>query len=393
MRDGRAVAVAWLLTRAAIVAQAIALGQHYLPDVRLYATWTILLERGTFPVGDPSWQYPPGAGALFALSGLIAPDAVSGFVVLALAADAALTASLLASGRRRGTGARAAWTWVAGGFLVGPLLVSRFDVFPALAAAVAVLLAARPGWSGVAAGAGAMLKAWPVLALGAIARRSLPVAVLAAAATVGAIALAVGAWAGGAVSFLGEQRERGLQIESVAALPYLLAGRTETTLRYGAFEIGVDGAATAGLALTAAGAVVIVAIGALRLLGRLESVPGGDVVLALVLVSVATSRVFSPQYGTWIIAVAAAALADPRTRMRRVTWWLLGMTALTQAVFPWAYGSLLDATGYAVALQAARIAILVGCTVAACALILRRGSADDAADAAELAAVPRAQHR
>lgn len=387
------LALVWVATRAALLAQVLLLGQHYLPDVRLYATWTILLGQGTFPVGDPSWQYPPGAGLLFAASGALGIDAVIGFVVLALLADAALTALLVRASRR--TNRVPAWTWVLGGFLIGPLLLTRFDVFPALAAAGAVLLAARhPAWAGVAAGIGALLKAWPVLTLGALRRRHLPVGITTLIVTAVAITAVVTAWAGGAVSFLGEQRERGLQIESVAALPYLLMGDPETTLRYGAFEIGSPSASGVGLAITAFGAVVIAGFAALRLLGRLEGAPGGDVVLALVLVSVATSRVFSPQYDIWIVAIAAAALAHPASRMRTVTWWLLVMTGLTQIIFPWAYGSLLEAVPYAVALQTVRIAILVIATIAACVIVVRAGlrSADDAADAAELAGVPRTQH-
>jgi hypothetical protein len=41
------------------------------------------------------------------------------------------------------------------------------------------------------------------------------------------------------------------------------------------------------------------------------------------------------------------------------------MSAVTSVIFPWAYGSLMETAPYAVALQAIRIALLVGCAVVA----------------------------
>lgn len=378
--------VAYGASRAVIVLGAVLLSDHFLPDVRLYGTWSILLADRQFPVGDAYWQYPPGAAVLFIASRLIAPTPVIGFIALALLADAILLTLLVLAGRRRGTDLTAAWTWVIGGLLVGPLLVSRFDVFPGLFAAAAVLAAARPGLAGTLAGIGGMLKVWPLLALGAIRRRGLLAAVVGAAAAMLVVLAVMTWWAGDGISFLREQRDRGLQIESVAALPYLLGGDPQTVLRFGAFEIGVPSAPTVGLAVTVLGLLVIAAFGLLRLLGRLEATPGGDVTLALVLVSVATSRVFSPQYDAWIVAVGAAALADPRSRMRPIIGWLLAMCGLTQVIFPWAYGSLIEASPYAVGLQALRLAILLGCTIIACCrCVAPTRSLQHAPDAAEAA--------
>lgn len=41
------------------------------------------------------------------------------------------------------------------------------------------------------------------------------------------------------------------------------------------------------------------------------------------------------------------------------------MSAVTSIIFPWAYGSLMETTHYAVALQVIRIVLLVACTVIA----------------------------
>lgn len=355
---------AWVASRVALVAATIAFTSQFLPDVYLYATWSTILQSGAFPQGDPYWQYPPGAGPLFALAALVPPDPVLGFVVLAVVADLAILAMLTWAAVRGDHDPTwwGPWAWIVGGLAVGPIMLARFDLFPSVFAVAAILLAARPVLSGAAAAVGALLKVWPALMLIAISRRSLPKAIVAAVVTVGVLTLALMAWAEGSVSFLGEQRDRGLQIEGSAALPYLLAGAVGiepgVTLRYGAFEVTGPGAVTLGTALTLAGLAVMAVIGVLRLLGRLEDVAPGDVALTVVLVSVATSRVFSPQYGVWLVAVAVAAGADPRSRLRRVAVLVMAMSALTQILFPWIYGSLLDAMPHAVLVQTLRLAML-----------------------------------
>jgi hypothetical protein len=366
-----AVIVGWFATRALILLQLLIWADNFLPDVRLYATWTILLSDRQFPVGDAYWQYPPGAGVLFALSRYAGPDPVFGFIVLAFLADLALLALLMNTGRKNSGVGRfnGAWAWVIGGLAVGPVLVARFDIFPTVFAVAAVLLATKPVRSGVMAAIGALLKAWPILMLAVISRRQLPKAVIAAIVTAMVGVLAINAWASGGISFLGEQSERGLQIESVGALPYMIAGALgfdqNVVLRYGAYEFVMSGVGLIGLAITAIGLLLFALIAVLRLAGRLEHVPPGDIALALILIAVASSRVFSPQYDIWIVGLGAACIADPRTRLRKVVIALIVMSAITSVIFPWAYGSLMDTAPYAVVLQVIRIVLLVGCTVIA----------------------------
>ena len=366
-----AVIVGWFATRALILLQLLIWADNFLPDVRLYATWTILLSDRQFPVGDAYWQYPPGAGVLFALSRYAGPDPVFGFIVLAFLADLALLALLMNTGRKNSGVGRfnGAWAWVIGGLAVGPVLVARFDIFPTVFAVAAVLLATKPVRSGVMAAIGALLKAWPILMLAVISRRQLPKAVIAAIVTAMVGVLAINAWASGGISFLGEQSERGLQIESVGSLPYMIAGalgfEQNVVLRYGAYEFVMSGVGLIGLAITAIGLLLFALIATLRLAGRLEQTPPGDIALALILIAVASSRVFSPQYDIWIVGLAAACIADPRTRLRKVVIALIVMSAITSVIFPWAYGSLMETAPYAVALQVIRIVLLVGCTVVA----------------------------
>ena len=364
---------AWLVSRVLVLGWATDTlpypdGDLLLNDVRLYAGWADGLVEGRFPVGDEMWQYPPGAGVLFALSRVVASDAMAGFLVLAVLADFAVLAALVWGGRGAGR-LQGAWAWVAAGLLVGPVFLARFDVFPTLATVLALLWVAHPVRAGVVAGVGTLLKVWPGVALLALPRRSLPRGVLAWLLT-GALGwLAVAAWSDGGLSFVGEQRARGLQVESVAALPYNLAHAVgwviATEYRFGAMEVDMAGASVLGMLVTLLGVAILIGLGAARLAGRLEDVPGADVVLAAVLVSVATSRVFSPQYAVWLAGVGAVALIDRRTRMRPVLALLAPMALVTQVIYPWGYGSLIGGGVLSVLLQTVRIGLLVTATVMA----------------------------
>ena len=374
------IVLVWAATRTVLVAATFRLGEYFLPDVYLYSTWTILLNERQFPVGDAFWQYPPGAGVLFALSGVAGRDPIIGFVMLAVLADAAILAILIAASLRvhRDRYSPASlwgpWAWVIGGAVIGPVMLARFDLFPTLFAVAALLLVPRPWLSGMAAGIGALLKVWPALILLALPRRDLWRGILAAVAVAALGTLLISAWANGGISFLGEQGERGLQIESLGAAPFVIAGAfgvpQQVVLRYGAFEIVMPGAVTIGLAITAIGLALIGVIAVQRLRGQLEAVAPGDIAIALVLVSVATSRVFSPQYSVWIVGVAAAASVDPRTRLRRVTIVLIAMSALTAVLFPWLYGSLLETSWYAAIVQILRLSLLLACTATAVCVVL-----------------------
>lgn len=374
------VVVSWAATRAVLLAATFWFAEYFLPDVYLYSTWTILLNERQFPVGDAFWQYPPGAGVLFALAGVTGPDPIIGFVLLALLADAAILVLLVAASvrvhpdRYSPASLWGPWAWVIGGAAIGPIMLARFDLFPTVFAVAAILLVPKPWLSGMAAGVGALLKVWPALMLLALPRRVLWRGILAAAAVTVIGTLLIAAWADGGISFLGEQGERGLQIESVGAAPFVIAGALgvpqQVVLRYGAFEIVMPGAIMIGLVITAVGLVLIGFIALQRVHGRLESVAPGDIALALVLVSVATSRVFSPQYSVWIVGVAAAASVDPRSRLRRVTILLIAMSALTAVLFPWLYGSLISTNWYAVIVQVVRLGLLLACTATAVAVVI-----------------------
>jgi len=392
------VVAAWFVTRALLVGAAAGIvpypdGPLVINDVKLYAEWSDLLVTGRFPTGDDMWQYPPAAGLAFALAALLGPNPVAAFVGIVLAADLAITVVLLVAGHRaRGdaaSGNDAAWAWVIGGLLVGPVLVARFDVLPTLFAVIGLVLATgvaasvaasrRRNWVSAAAGAafsvGALLKVWPALLLVSVPRRALPAAIAGFVVAAAVVLLGVGLWADGAVSFLGEQGARGLQIESVGAWPFMVANAfafdVPTEFRYGAMEVDLPITIPLGLAITVAGFAVLGAFAVLRLIGRLEGVAPADIALATVLVSVVTSRVLSPQYSVWVVGVAAVTFLDPRSRTRRAVWLLIPSVLVTQAIYPFGYGSFTEGAWWAVLLQSIRVVLLLAATVVAVVAVVR----------------------
>ena len=375
-----ALVVTWVLSRLLLLGTLTGFvpypdGPSVINDVKLYAEWSSLLVTGRFPIGDDMWQYPPGAGIVFALAALLGSNPVAAFAGIALACDLATLAVLAIAGRRRAVGLNAAWAWVIGALLVGPVWLARFDLVPTLAAVVALVLIARPVWSGAAAAAGTLLKVWPGIMLIALPRRSLPKGILGFVLMSAAILAAVLVWSTGGVSFLGEQGARGLQVESVGALPFMVwnvVSEVPTEFRFGAMEVDVAVTIPLGLAITLAGFAVLGLLGILRLLGRLESSAPVDVALVALLVSMVTSRVLSPQYSVWVVGVAAVTLLDPASRMRRVVWLLVPSILVTQVIYPYGYGSFLNGDWWAVLLQVVRVGLLVAATGIGLAIVLRQ---------------------
>ena len=346
-------------------------------DLTIYARWVAdSLQHGRFPTDD-MWQYPPLAGPVFVLGAWL-PGERLGFVTLFLGFDAAIMAMLTHQARRSGLGGGTR-LWALLPLIVGPLLLARFDVVPTAFAVAAVLLATRPLVSGALAGTGAWLKVWPVLVLAALRRRDLPrgvAGVLAASAVIAGVLVVATV---DPLSFLGGQRDRGLQIESLAAWPFLVArlagAPVEVVYRYGAHEIdaaGVDAVARGVVALTL---ILLGVVAVQRLRGVLDDVSGADVALATVLFTVATSRVFSGQYFIWLLALAAVTLGDPASRMRRTTALLIAAGVATQIVYPWLYSALLDGNPVAVAVQTVRVGLTAAATGFALSVLLRPGRA------------------
>ncbi|QMU80003.1 DUF2029 domain-containing protein [Streptacidiphilus sp. PB12-B1b] len=351
----------------------------------LYPKWAAELAHGHFPLHDSQWQYPPVAGLVF-----LAPRALpflpyaSAFALLMLGCDAAVAALLHRASRGPGRSSHGLWLWVLGLPLLLQLPYIRFDVaVTALAVGAVLLLDRRPAAAGTLAALGALIKAWPVLALigaprGRATRRSWVSAALSAAVAAGAVALAFRH----ALGFLGEQGARGLEIESLPGSLLLVARRLgyrgTVGYRYGSFQIGgphVHGLATAVLLLTVAG------FGWLlwwRLRARVwHPATAADAALTAMLVFVTTSRVISPQYLVWLLGLGAVCLAFRDSSQRRTALALLPVTALTTLVYPVLWLPLLHGGALAELVLLLRNTALLALTLHSARALHRSTSAPD----------------
>ena len=367
--------VAWLATRTALYSHATVPGR--IGDVGLYQRWyACCFSHGTFPAADPMWQYPPGAALVFWLPGRLPGSYLEHFMFLALGCDLAVTVLLYSSARRGGSLA-GAWYWVCGVPLLGPVIVGRFDVVPVVLSVAALCVTGRSGLRGALIGAGAAVKAWPVTLLAGMAPGQLRRGVAAAAAV---LAAACVIFTSATASFLAHQNARGVEIESVAATPFMIwrrAGWPGTVVyRFGAYQLSGGHVALAqdasGLALVLATAAVIgwrLMIASDRAGWRPEF--AADAPLAATLLFVVASPVLSPQYLLWVIGLAAACLATGRTTQRPVALAVLAAAGLTQLIFPIEWRGLVYGSDAATGVLAARNALLAVAAVLSCWRILR----------------------
>src|SRR5664280_1046473 len=207
----------------------------------------------------------------------------------------------------------------------------------------------------------------------------------AAVASIGVVlALAATGQLGGATAFLAFQQARGLQVESVAATPFMVARAfgigPPPVYQYGAMEVVTAGRDVAVAVCTAGEALVLVlfAAAALRAWRRpppaAGSQPAGpptagpasaDRALALVLGLMVTSRVLSPQYLRWALGLAATAVAMGSRRQWTTAVLLLVAAAASHLVYPVLYGGVLSGRPLPTGVLVARNLLLIAATVSA----------------------------
>lgn len=362
--------IGWFATRLWVLLSGFSIliypkSEYLFSDVRLYDWWAGNIANGSFPINDPMWQYPPLAALVFLAGYLIAPNAV-GFVFIALLADLAIMTLLLVRGRELANYLPAA-IWLATPLVMGPILLGRFDVFPTLAAVFALLYASSAKKFGGALAVGALLKVWPILLLLATPEKMLTRVLLWFALTFGVGSLLLGIWWDESFSFISGQRSRGLQIESIAALPYQLwnAGPASVTsaFQFGAIEVVARGTALISLVATLIGIALLGRLSYWRLFNRLSEVQPADIALLALLVAIVTSRVLSPQYLVWIFGVLAVCAFNPQPNFRRIFILICISSGLGQLIYPGWYVSFQLGGTFAVAAHTIRVITLVWATV------------------------------
>ncbi|WP_326669604.1 glycosyltransferase family 87 protein [Streptomyces sp. NBC_01257] len=392
----------WALTRSVLllcVVKVITLpGPDVTSDVSvIYHGWYDVLRSGSYPQSDVTWQYPPVA-ALAILSPALLPflDYASAFFVLAFLCDALVLGLLLHAGRGAGRRTAGAWVWVAGVPLLGTTAYARYDVMVTAVAVAALLAGVRhPRVMGALAAFGALLKVWPALLLAGTARgRRTRLAWATAAGVAAGLLLLCAAAAPGALAFLGFQRDRGTEVESLGALVFHVArqfgwqGRVE--LHYGSLEfLGPHVPLVSTLAL----GLSVVAFGWL-LVWRLRARTFGvstpaDAAFTAVLLFTTTSRVISPQYMLWLVGLAAVCLVFRASRMALPAVLVLVATGVTQLEFPLGFVHVVTSDATGVTLMFLRNGLLVAATLLACGRLWRdtvRGPVRDGARSDEVTA-------
>jgi hypothetical protein len=329
-------------------------------DTPVYEQYGSEMDHGKVPYRDFAVEYPPGALPVFAVPALgdagfetfrVRFEALMAFFGEAMIVCVAMALVALGAGRKR--------LVTALGFVslaplaLGPVVLSRFDLWPAalVAAALAALVSGRVRLGHLALGAAVAAKLYPVvLAPIAVAyvwrregRREALVCAAALAAVVGVVFTPFLVLApGGLWHSLWDQASRPLQIESLGAGLLLVAHQlfgTAITMESNHGSQNLAGSAPDALAAAQSvlQAVALIAVWVLFARGpavrdRLVQASGAALVVFIV-----GGKVLSPQFLIWLIPVI------PLVRGRRglTAAGLLGAAlVLTQLWFPYRYWQL-----------------------------------------------------
>lgn len=389
--------VVWFITR--VVLYLVANGHllhHYgvesTGDVTLYTKWAQKdLYFGQIPGHDTEWQYPPLLAPLLVfpewLSHQFGIGYLTGFTAMTFAADCVITTMLLWTAVRRDTWS-GPWYWILGVPLLGPIVYGRYDLFPALCVVMSLALVGRGvplntgngrarqlnnrRWvAGVLIGFGVAIKVWPGLAVFGMPRGKRGWQTIATVAVSVAAAVAVlSVFFSNTLSFLKNQGNRGIEIESVWGIPWLLGRRlhldnVRNSIVYGSYQI-IPGHGVTGTLVTATYYVALAA----QVLGfalmaywwwrkQWRPAVAADATFVATLVMIVTSRVISPQYLIWLLAVAGFCLLYKDTTQRRSSVLVLICLPLTQYEFPFDFAHLRAAHLLPVLVVAVRDLLLV----------------------------------
>lgn len=335
--------------------------------VLVYEPWASSALSGGAIVGvTETWVYPQLALVPMLITKLLAMPLVSllgvsgaylvAWAVLVTVLDALAFAVLV--GRAPSRPRRiAAWFWCAALLLLGPIAIYRIDAITVPIAVVGGLwLASRPVVAAALLTVGAWIKIWPgalVLAAIVAARTRIRMLLAAAAVTAGVVVVLFLLGADTEIlGFLTEQTGRGLQIEAVAATPFLWlavagAARIEYSFEILTFQISAPGVEGVTALLTP---LMVVVVGVVVALGAIKSWRGASfsrlfppLALSLVVALIVTNKVGSPQFQTWLLAPVILWLVVDGLRARVPATIALTLCALTCLVYPLGYDALLRA--------------------------------------------------
>lgn len=278
-----------------------------------------------------------------------------------------LVANGLAFGFARAHGRFAALAWLGFLALLGPIAIGRIDILTvALGVVVIALTESHPRVTGVLIAVATWVKVWPiVLGLSALlttrARTIAPWAVVTATG-IGIIGISVGGFAN-VTSFLGDQQGRGIQVEAVAATPWLWdavnGGYSAVVFSSELLTFEIHGAATAEVAalLTLFELIVLLTLATrivlhrVRMSGEITTHVLGLSLTTLIAALIVFNKVGSPQFVSWLGVAVIALVLHWHARWSPILLSLIGVIAgMTHALYPYAYFDFLSLAPVPVAL-------------------------------------------
>ncbi|WP_423462953.1 hypothetical protein ACO229_23390 [Promicromonospora sp. MS192] len=382
----------FVLVHGWIILQAWVFGGQILGDVNLYEWWVRTgMSDGWWPVFSYDWVYPLGALGPMAVPALLTSSTDGYYWVWMGLVTAANAVAVAVLGRARPHGPAAVWFWLAFLAALGPIWIGRLDGLLAPIILVALLVAVRrPALAMTLATVGAWIKIAPgavALALAATTSnlKDLLRNVVLPGAAVTAVVVGVAVAGGGQDNVLdvfGEQGDRQLQVESVAATPFTVARLWDSSIQveyddviytYEVLGAGPDAVAQALDVALPVAAILLAALVWWTARRRQDRV--GDILLlgaaAELLALIVFNKVGSPQFIAWIGPPLAAAIAlGSRSQGTRRTWFLpalgtLIVARLTMEIYPIRYGEFLGGWPLATTVGALRNALLVALLIGA----------------------------
>ena len=326
-------------------------------DIPVYADYGNAIEAGDVPYRDVRPEYPPGALLAFVVPALLSHDE-AGFrdVFELLMALCGVATVLLTAVSLRGLGATRARTLgalalvAAFPLLLGSVVLTRFDLYPAalVAAALAALVHRRDRLGFGLLGAAVAVKLYPAVlvpvALGYVwRRRGRREALIGLALCVGVVVLAFLPFLvvapDGVAHSLGRQLSRPLQIESLGSALYLAAHHlvgldVEVRSGHGSQNLHASGTAVTAVLLSLAQMAVLAWIWLRRPTSSEELVRWSA---AALVAFVALGKVLSPQFLIWLAPVVPLVAG---WRGVRASLLLVFALAVTQLWFPSRYWDL-----------------------------------------------------
>jgi hypothetical protein len=375
----------WALTASKLFPDAISFG-----DLSLYDYWAYQVDNGTGVYGlVTEWVYPALAFAPIWIAGAL--NLVSYEVSWLTLVFGLNTAAVLHLVRRESnggvfTGTNASWAFLSALLFLGPVAVSRIDAVSS-ALAILGLVAIKRNSTGIAAALftiAGWIKIWPVAlfaAMIAVFKKRLQAIIV--ATSISASIICVGLLAGGTkvFGFVLQQQERGIQIESVMATPWMWLAK------FGSANIFFDdsiltnqvsgplvqqlAAVSNYLLFIALAITAFLAIRAVRA-GRNRTQVFALAALTGVLDLIVFNKVGSPQFMIWL-AVPLVALVYFGINKSKVA---LAMGAaillLTQLVYPVFYIELLGLETMPLGLLTVRNLLLVALLIWANTQLLKK---------------------